>query len=98
MNIIGAISTHHRRYKKHAFVVTDESVLFLEIVRIGLEQTHNFAIPIFVDNGGLSLEQRAAVLNEFNNCEGARILLASRATAGQGLNIQSAQALIQCGP
>ncbi|RFN49401.1 global transactivator [Fusarium flagelliforme] len=37
-------------------------------------------------------------MTRFNAAEGARVLLASRATGGQGLNLQSANAPIRCGP
>ncbi|CAG7558413.1 unnamed protein product [Fusarium equiseti] len=55
-------------------------------------------IPVFRYDGRSTPDDREAILKQFNMTTGPRVLLDSLGTGGQGLNLQSANAPIRCGP
>ncbi|XEU99122.1 hypothetical protein FSHL1_004409 [Fusarium sambucinum] len=103
--LMNLIASHRERYPDNAMVVMDESVFFLDIVEIAVskyfdevEDDNDGKIPVFRYDGRLGSDERGAVRARFNAAQGCRLLLASRGTGGEGLNLQSANVLIRCGP
>ena len=80
----------------------DERVFFLDIIGVAISKRftgHGFPVmSVFIYDGCSSTDERDAVMTRLNAAEGARVLLASRVTGGEGLNLQSANALLRCGP
>jgi SNF2 family DNA or RNA helicase len=85
----------------HTIVIIDESVFFLDILTVAIRRdlpiSHQVVLVLRYDRRS-SIDERDAVMARFIAAEGARVLLASRATGVQGLNLQSVNALIRCGP
>ena len=73
------------------------SVYFLDILAITLKHTH-CPLQVFQYDGRKSASGRHILLEEFKVGHGCRVLLASRGTGGEGLNIQCANVLLRCGP
>lgn len=80
-----------------AVLIMDESVYFLDIVQIAFEETFK-STPCFRFDGRSNPVERYNTLGDFSKATGSRVILASRATGGVGLNLQSANVLIRCGP
>lgn len=96
---IDAVERQRDIEQDSVFLIVDESVFFLDILAIGLtDESRLIPIPIFRYDGRLDSAERAQSLEQFTNARGCRILLASRAAVVRGLNIQSANVLIRCGP
>jgi SNF2 family DNA or RNA helicase len=56
------------------------------------------SIQTFHHDGRQSPVERGVVLEDFNIAQGCRVLIASRGAGSQGLNLQSANVIIRCGP
>lgn len=97
---MGLITQHLDANPDDAMVIMDESVFFLDIVQVAISKSFsaNGDKSIFRYDGRVSTDEREAVLGRFNTATGPRFLLASRGTGCQGLNLQSANVLIRCGP
>ncbi|KAM0330911.1 hypothetical protein ACHAQA_003867 [Verticillium albo-atrum] len=80
-----------------AIILLDDCIYFLDIVEIAIKLSAE-PMPVYRYDGRHDPIQRNKTLEEFTSASGYRILLGSRATAGQGLNIQCANVFIQCGP
>ncbi|KAB5580374.1 P-loop containing nucleoside triphosphate hydrolase protein [Coniochaeta sp. 2T2.1] len=78
-----------------AIIVSDESVYFLDIVGIALDNMYE-PLPYFRYDGRMNAAARDSVLKAFREAVGARVLLISRGTCGQGLNLQCANVVIRC--
>lgn len=95
--ILNIVNTHRDASPDDAIVILDESVFFLDLVQMALQCMHE-PLPVWQYDGRASPAERTIRLEEFNNGSGTRVLLASRGTAGLGLNIQAANVLIRCAP
>jgi SNF2 family DNA or RNA helicase len=78
-------------------IVFDESVYFLDIVEVAFSKMFEPEACLRYD-GRIVAEKRTAVLEEFARPGSPRVLLASRAAGGIGLNITTANKVIICGP
>lgn len=92
------VSLHRQGRPDDAFVVMDESVFFLDIVQVAISKYFDEEIPVFRYNGRECAGENNAAVERLNAAQGFRILLATRGAGGQGLNLQSANVLIRCGP
>lgn len=95
--IINLLEKIQEKHPDAAVLIMDESVYFLDIVQIALEETHQ-STPCFRLDGRSDPIERYNMLRNFSEATGFRIMLASRATGGIGLNVQCANVLIRCGP
>lgn len=80
-----------------SLIIFDESVYFLDIVQIAFEAMYDPVECIRYD-GRQAPEKRGALLQDFKESRGSKVLLMSRAAGGVGLNIPCANAVIQCSP
>jgi SNF2 family DNA or RNA helicase len=78
-------------------IIFDESVYFLDIVEIAFSNMYE-PVECLRYDGRTVAEKRSAVLQAFANATGPKVLLASRAAGGAGLNITTANVVILCGP
>jgi SNF2 family DNA or RNA helicase len=78
-------------------IIFDESVYFLDIVQIAFKSMDEPVDSIRFD-GRTPPEKRSTLLQDFKQADGAKVLLMSRAAGGVGLNVVSANVVIQCGP
>ncbi|KAL4727264.1 hypothetical protein ACLX1H_006170 [Fusarium chlamydosporum] len=97
-NLMTLVSLHRQGRPDDAFVVMDESVFFLDIVQVAISKYFDEEIPVFRYNGRECAGENNAAVERLNAAQGFRILLATRGAGGQGLNLQSANVLIRCGP
>ncbi|KAH7027377.1 P-loop containing nucleoside triphosphate hydrolase protein [Microdochium trichocladiopsis] len=95
--IIDTFHLHQERRTDDAVAIMGDSVCFLDILEIALRHSP-FPVKVFRLDGRVDPALRALVLKEFEDAEGCRIMLTSRAVRGVGLNLQFANVLIQCGP
>lgn len=95
--IADTVRKHHELRPQDAFIIMDESVYFLDIVRIALGREY-VPLPCWMYDGRADAIERDIILKQFYAAFGPRILLASRGTGGLGLNLQCANVIIQCGP
>ncbi|KAM0327376.1 hypothetical protein ACHAPQ_007392 [Fusarium lateritium] len=97
--IVNVVHSHLQLRPDDAIVIMDESVFFLDIVETGFQKMVDlWSVPTFRYDGRHSPAERSVVLEKFNAAQGCRVLLASRGTGGQGLNLQCANVMIRCGP
>lgn len=82
---------------RDASIITDESVLFLDLLAIGLAES-GVPMRVFRFDGRSEAQERDTTKDQFLNWSGLRVLLATRATGGQGLNLQASNVVIQCVP
>jgi SNF2 family DNA or RNA helicase len=78
-------------------IIFDENVYFLDIVQIEFKSMYGPIDSIRFD-GRTPPEERSTLLQDFKDADGAKVLLMSRAAGGVGLNVVSANVVIQCGP
>lgn len=79
-------------------LIIDESIYFLDILEVAFANSTS-TVDIFRYDGRQTPDGRQKTLEEFKNVSGPRIMLASRHTGGQGLNLhKAANVLIRCGP
>jgi SNF2 family DNA or RNA helicase len=78
-------------------IIFDESVFFLDIVQIAFANMYEPVECLRYDGRELP-SKRGKILKELEKAQGAKVLLMSRATSGLGLDITSANIVIQCGP
>lgn len=95
--VIDIIDQHRDRRPHDAFLIVDESVFFLDILEIAIS-CMDPPIPCRRYDGRQGPAERHLTLESFRSQTDCRILLASRGTGGQGLNVQCANVLIRCGP
>ncbi|KAH7179551.1 P-loop containing nucleoside triphosphate hydrolase protein [Fusarium flagelliforme] len=102
VRLIEIVNFHLNVRPDDAMVIMDESIYFLDIIEVAIRKSFpnndRGAMPVFRYDGRVSPDEREAVLERFNTATRVRLLLASRITGGQGLNLQSANVLIRCGP
>ncbi|KAF4452838.1 global transactivator [Fusarium austroafricanum] len=95
--ILDVVDRHRDRYPDHSFLIVDESVYFLDIIATALKKTYE-PVRHTEYNGRLSAIERHLVINKAFETAPPQIMLASRGTGGQGLNLQCVNVLIQCAP
>ena len=95
--IIDIINRHRDVYQDDVYVIMDESVYFLDIIKIALGHTDD-PIPSYTHDVREDPVERDLVLENFQAASGPRALLVSHGTGGVGLNLQCANVLVQCGP
>ncbi|KAF4547796.1 SNF2 family N-terminal domain-containing protein 4 [Elsinoe fawcettii] len=79
-------------------IIMDEGYFNLVVVDIAISKMEDPPAVSYY-NGRVHPTERALIAEEFNKpCAGCRIMLATRATGGQGLNLQGANHLIRLGP
>ncbi len=78
-------------------LLVDESVYFLDILKLAIRNMHR-PLPYIRYDSCQDPVERYFVLETFRKATGSRIMLVSRGTGGQGLNMQCASVLIWCGP
>lgn len=94
VSIIERCTTRDRKCK---IVIIDESIYFLDIVQIALQNMKEPIEAVRLD-GRVPPEQRFMHLDQFSQATVPAVLSASRATAGSGLNLQAASVAILCTP
>ena len=95
--IIDLINKIRDQRPDDAILVFDESVYFLDILAVALEKMHE-PVPRYEFNGRMAPIDRQFLLEDFQAATGCRVMLCSRGSGGEGLNIQSANNIIRCGP
>ena len=75
----------------------DENVYFLELLEMSFKNLAE-PIPVYRYDERFDTIQRYFTLKKFSTDVGPRIMLATRSTAGHGLDILCADVLIRCGP
>ncbi|KAI6368047.1 hypothetical protein MCOR25_004730 [Pyricularia grisea] len=93
--IIDLVHKHYDIRPSDAMVVMDESVYFLSILQLALQQSHE-PFPSYTLDGRLHPAERDHVIRSFNNATGTRVMFVSRGVGAQGLNLQAANVIIQC--
>jgi SNF2 family DNA or RNA helicase len=95
--VLDVVYRHQDRFPDHSFLIVDESVYFLDILAIAFKKAYE-PVPHTEYNGRLSTIDRHLVIQKAFETTPPQIMLASRGTGGQGLNLQCFNVLIQCGP
>ncbi|KAM0319440.1 hypothetical protein ACHAPQ_010348 [Fusarium lateritium] len=95
--ILDVVDRHRDRYPDHSFLIADESVYFLDILGIALKNTYE-PVRHTEYNGRLGAIERHLVIKRAFETTPPQIMLASRGTGGQGLNLQCFNVLVQYGP
>lgn len=95
--LIDVFNKHRDLDPSCSFVVFDESVYFLDVVQIALENTYE-PIKCLRYDGRTPSEKRDEILQEFQGCNGSKVLLMTRGAGGIGLNLPFANIVIQCAP
>ncbi|KAF5700423.1 global transactivator [Fusarium mundagurra] len=95
--ILDVVYQHRDRYPDHSILIVDESVFFLDILAIAFKKAYE-PVPHTEYNGRLSGIERHLVIKKAFESTPPQMMLASRGTGGQGLNLQCFNVLIQCGP
>lgn len=95
--VIDVFNRHRDMRPYDAVLIVDESVFFLDILEIALENMAE-PVPSFRYDGRQDSAERDLAMRDFHAATGSRVMLASRGTGGQGLNVQCANVLIRCGP
>lgn len=95
--IIDIVNRTRDRCPGDAILILDESTFFLDILEVAC--AHMFEpVGTYRYDGGQDPAERHRTLENFSTATGTRILLATRATGGEGLNLQCANVVIQTGP
>lgn len=97
--IIDIVNLSRDRRPGDSILIMDESTYFLEILEVALEKMAD-PVPVFRYTGEQEPAERHITLTAFNEsaATGTSIMLATRGAGGQGLNLQSANIVIRCGP
>nr|RBQ98575.1 hypothetical protein FVER53263_20036 [Fusarium verticillioides] len=95
--ITDVVDQHKDRYPDHAFLIVDESIYFLDIVAVALKNRFQSELQLEY-NGRLGPIDRHDVIRRAFEAKPPHVMLATRATGGQGLNLQCFNVVIQCGP
>ncbi|KAF4502692.1 global transactivator [Fusarium agapanthi] len=96
--ITDVVDQHKDRHPDHLFLIVDESIYFLDIVAIALKNRFEPEKVQLEYNGRLGPIDRHHVIRSAFEAESPHVMLATRATGGQGLNLQCFNVVIQCGP
>ncbi|KAH3951816.1 hypothetical protein HBH53_059490 [Parastagonospora nodorum] len=95
--IIDAFNECRDRDPDCSVIIMDESVYFLDVVQIAFEAMYD-PIECLRYDGREFAERRPAIQAEFDKSGGHKVMLMSRGVGGLGLNIPSANVIIQCCP
>ncbi|RKK98132.1 hypothetical protein BFJ68_g9281 [Fusarium oxysporum] len=95
--ITDVVDQHKDQFPDHSFLIVDESIYFLDIVAIALRNRFE-PEPQLEYNGRLGPIDRHFVIKTAFEAKPPQVMLATRATGGQGLNLQCFNVVIQCGP
>lgn len=95
--VLDVINRHRDVRPTDTFLLLDESVYFLDIIEIAISEMYE-PLPCFRYDGRKNAAERFVILDNFFRMQGPRIMLASRGTGGQALNVQCANVVIRCGP
>ncbi|KAI7923635.1 global transactivator [Pyricularia oryzae] len=93
--IIDLVHKHIDVRPDDAILIMDESVYFLDILRVALEKSCE-PFPCYALDGRLAPVERERVIRNFTDATGPRVMFVSRGVGGQGLNLQAANVVIQC--
>ncbi|VTT74828.1 unnamed protein product [Fusarium fujikuroi] len=88
---------HKDRYPDHAFLIVDEGIYFLQIVVVALKNRFDLELQLEY-NGQLGPIDRHFVIKTAFEAKPSQVMLATRATGGQGLNLQCFNAAVQREP
>jgi hypothetical protein len=80
-----------------SFVIMDENILFLSLLATAFTHCDRSG-AVYEFTGRKCVRVREAILRNRHQARGPRILLASRAIGGVGLNLQGANMFIACTP
>ena len=77
-------------------VILDESVFFLDILRIAFKYGYYPRLSMFRFDGCMDLPAREESLRAFGACDSPAVIFVSRGCGGEGVNMQAANCLIMC--
>ncbi|KAI7380938.1 hypothetical protein KC336_g18904 [Hortaea werneckii] len=80
-----------------AILILDESTFFLDILEAAFTHVMCDPVKVIQYDGRHGPAERHPTLRAFSEALGTQIMLASRSTGGQGLNLQAANVVIRCG-
>lgn len=95
--VTDVIGQHKDRYPDHAFLIVDESIYFLEIIAVALRNKFDLELQLEY-NGQLGPIDRHFVIKTAFEDKPSQVMLATKATGGQGPNLQCFNAAVQRGP
>jgi SNF2 family DNA or RNA helicase len=97
--IIDIINQSRDRRPGDSILVLDESAQFLMILEVAIEKMVD-PVPVFRYTGEQEPAERHVTLTSFVESAATKtsVMLATRGAGGQGLNLQSANVVIRCGP
>ena len=97
--ILDIINRHRDCRPDDGILILDESVFFLDILEAALKHVMYDPVPAFRYDGRQNPAERHLTMQAFwQITTGTRVMLATRGTGGQGLNVQCASVVIRCGP
>ncbi|KAF9776410.1 hypothetical protein IL306_005397 [Fusarium sp. DS 682] len=94
--IVGTVRQHLDWYPNDSIIIVNKSVWFLGIVAVALSKSYHL-LPYDKHNGRLDIVQRHLGIKKVIQAANLHILLISRDTGGQGLNLQFANVVIRRG-
>ncbi|KAM0344537.1 hypothetical protein ACHAPU_007515 [Fusarium lateritium] len=95
--VMAVVDAHGGRHPDSSFLIADESEYFLEILEAAFKARYE-PRAVHLYSRRLSPKERQSMMDTIFEIETPQIVLASRATCGQGLNFQCLNVLIRCGP
>ncbi|KAF5677871.1 global transactivator [Fusarium denticulatum] len=91
--ITGVVDQHKDRCPDHSFLIVDESIYFLDMSQLPSKTGSNQKLQLEY-NGRLGPIDRHYIIRRAFEAEPSQVMLATRATGGQGLNLQCFNAVI----
>ncbi|KAL8878047.1 MAG: hypothetical protein Q9198_004062 [Flavoplaca austrocitrina] len=95
--IVDIVNQTRDRHPGDAILILDESTFFLDILEVACSRMYE-PVDTYRYDGGQDPAERHRTLQKFSTAIGTRVMLATRATGGEGLNVQCANVVIRCGP